>query len=139
MDVQKRFGTSRELELNGVWVDIGDGARVLVARIGNTRYTEYFQKRMRPHVKALRTKTLSDAVAEEILIDVMSNTILLGWEGIFEGDQALPYSVANAKRLLQELPDFRKVINEIADEMEAYKAVELEEGAKNSERSSSGT
>lgn len=139
MDLRKRFATDPELELNGVWVEIGQGARVKVARTNNKRYTERMQALMRPHRRQLRMGQLDDEVFDAILIRVVAETVLLDWENLEDGGKPIPYNTENAMRLMTEFPDFRNVVAEIAQEMETFRAVELADAEKNSERSSSGS
>ena len=39
-----QFRTNEQKEKEGVWVKIGEDARIKVARLGNARYKELFQK-----------------------------------------------------------------------------------------------
>jgi hypothetical protein len=139
MDIRKRFGTSRELETDGVWVDLGDGSKIKVARIGNSRYNEVFQKLIAPFRRQVRMGNIPNEVADEILVKAMARTVLLDWEGIAEDGKAVPFSVENAYRLMKEYPDFRNVVSEVAQEMETFKEIDTEDATKNSEGSLNGS
>lgn len=138
MDLSKTFRTSEKLEEEGAWVDLGDGAFVCVARVGNKKYNEYFEKALKPHRRQFRTGSMPTEVMDEILIRTLANTILLGWEGVEYEGKELEYSVDNAIMVLRELKDFRSLISEISNEMETFKQEEQEEALKNSNRFSNG-
>lgn len=126
MDILKAFSTDKELENNGVWVDIGDGTILCVARMYNDRYNELLRGAIQPH----KRKELTSDESLEIMIDVEARSILVGWEGVTEDGEDVPYSIEKVKEYLR-LRDFRKKILEVANSMEAYKAQELEDGEKN--------
>lgn len=138
MDLNK-FKTDSTLEEAGVWVELGDGAKVLVARMYNRRYKQEFQKLMRPYRIQARTETLADETAEDILIKCMASTILLDWQGVFIDDKEIPYSPSNAEKILSEFKDFRNIISEFSQNMELFRANEEREAAKNSVKSSGGS
>jgi len=126
MNILDQFSTDKELELNGVWVEIGDGTTLCVARLYNDRYSEALRGAMKPH----KRQVMDNESSLEIMIDVEARTVLIGWEGVTEGDDDVPYSIEKAKEYLH-VRDFRKLVLEIAGSMETYKAQELEDGEKN--------
>ena len=139
MDIKKTYGTDKEKEKNGVWEDLGDGARVLVARIGNTNYRKVFEQLTKPYTKAIRRGTLSEEKATDLIIKALSKAILLNWEGLKEDGKTIKYSEPEAIRLMTEYPDFRDQVQEIANDLETYRVTENEETEKNSGKSSTGT
>lgn len=127
MNILEKFSTDTELELNGVWVEIGDGTTLCVARLYNDRYNEALRGAMKPH----KRQVLDNESSLEIMISVEARTVLLGWEGVTEDDgKDVPYSIEKAKEYLH-VRDFRKLVLEIAGSMETYKAQEREDGEKN--------
>ena len=48
------FRTDKSLEDQGAWTSIGGDARVKLARIGNRRYRDALQARLKPHRRAIR-------------------------------------------------------------------------------------
>lgn len=127
-----KFGTDKDLEREGVWVDMSGGASIKVARIGNPEYKRMFQKITTPYKQQLRTNNMDEDIAEELLIKAMASTILLDWKGIYEGDEEMKYSIENAEKVLRDLPDFRVFVTEVSSEMELFRQGEQEEGIKNS-------
>ena len=130
LDIFAQFATDETLEENGTWFPIGGGARVLVARSGNRKYAKLLTKEVERNKKALDLNDdAADKLSEEIMIGVIAETLLLGWEGVsFKGEE-LEYSVANAKKLLA-VKDFRKAIAQFADDVSAFKFKETEEQGK---------
>lgn len=130
LDIFAQFATDETLEENGTWFPIGGGARVLVARSGNRKYGKMLSKEVERNKKALDLNDdAADKLSEEIMIAVIAETILLGWEDVVFKGQAMEHSVPNAKKLLA-LKDFRKTIGQFADDVSAYKFKETEEQGK---------
>lgn len=138
MDIFKKYATDATLEKEGVWVDIGEGARVRVARSDNPNFVKCLQSKAKPYRVQSRNRTLSDEVANKVLIETMAETILLDWDGIQKDGKTLPYSKENAVLLLTDLKDFRRIITELADESETFRKQEMEESEKNLKPSSGG-
>ncbi|HWM89404.1 MAG TPA: hypothetical protein VN493_01410 [Thermoanaerobaculia bacterium] len=131
MDISK-FQTNKSAEEEGIWVDVdGNGTKVKVARINNARYKKFFQKITKPYKRQIRNGTLAEELAEKLLVDALANTILLDWKGFTKGGEDFPYSVDNARSFLQESADFRDFVSDAANEMENFRAEELEEARGN--------
>lgn len=130
-DIKALFGTDKAKEKDGVWQDMGDGLKMRIARIGNPKYQKRFEALSKPHRRALRRGTLSNEIAEKLLIQCMSETIVLDWEGIEENGEEIQFSVENAIRILTDYPELRKYVEDIANEMEGYKADDDEEAIDN--------
>lgn len=120
------FATDLDLEENGVWVDIGDGGQLKVARMGNPRYQEAVRRISKPHKTQIRNKTITEDLSDELLLKSMAETILLDWKGI-EDDKgkAIKYSVETAFKLMRDLRDFRNLVVELATEQAAFRRDEL--------------
>ncbi len=130
LDIFAQFATDETLEENGTWFPIGGGARVLVARSGNRKYAKLLTKEVERNKKALDLNDdAADKLSEEIMISVLAETILLGWEDISFKGEVLEYNIANAKKLLA-VKDFRKAIAQFADDVSAFKFKETEEQGK---------
>lgn len=129
MDIRKTFGTDAKLESEGVWMDLGEGARIKVARAGNPANRRKLTKLMERHRVTLRTRNLPEDVLERITIETMAETLLLDWTGIEERGETVPYSLENATRLLTDYKDFRDQVAALAADMALFRA-ESEEGAQ---------
>lgn len=126
------FKTNEDLETNGVWVDIGEGARLLVARMNNPNFQKMFTKLTEPHRKALQRNTLDEAVLEDIAIRCVAKTVLLDWSG-WQGDDGadVPYSEEKALEWLRDLKDFRALVREISTEQATFRETLDEADLKN--------
>lgn len=123
MDIFAEYATDDALENEGTWMELGD-AKFLIARSGNKNYTRKLSKAVERHKKQLdRKDDAADKLSDQIMIDVVAETILLGWEGVSFQKAPLVYSVDNAKKLLA-IKDFRRQIMELADDFEAFKVKE---------------
>ena len=101
LDIFAQFATDETLEENGTWFPIGGGARVLVARSGNRKYAKLLTKEVERNKKALDLNDdAADKLSEEIMIGVIAETILLGWEDVSFKGEVLEYNVANAKKFV---------------------------------------
>jgi len=135
-----KFKTNQSLEIEGVWVDIGEGAKVKVARVGNTAYAKYIERAYKPYRKMQRTGTVPEDLQRRIFIDAIANTILLDWSGFTDDkDQPIPYSVDAAVKQLTDLKDFRELIVELAAEAETFRDEEIAEEAELLAKKSDGT
>jgi len=135
-----KFATDKVLEIEGAWVDIGDGAQVRVARIGNDKYTKRLEHLYKPYRKMQRTNTVPDDLARKLFIDALANTVLLEWKGFKDDSGAeIPYSTELAITQLTDLKDFRELIVEIASEAATYRNDEIEEEGAILAKKSSGT
>jgi hypothetical protein len=132
MKIFKTFGTDTKKEQDGVWIDLGDGGSMKIARMGNPDYIKEFQKITKPHRQAIRRGTLSEEVSQDLLVQAMAKHILLDWKGLKYNDGAdIPYSVEEAKKMLSSLKDFRDYVTEMANAAENFKEEVDQEAEKN--------
>jgi hypothetical protein len=130
MDVYTTYATDETAEVEGRWFPLSKTAKVLVARSGNSRYNAAFRKKLNDHEMDLGTGTPeADKLAEEILVEVMADTILLGWEGLKFQGQDVAYSKEQARTMLR-VKDFRKRVTVIADSLENFR-IKAEEAQGN--------
>lgn len=122
MDIKKSFGTSLALENEGVWIELGEGASIKVARVGNKENKALLKKLIAPHKMAARNDKLADEVWEKITVESMAATILLDWKGIEDDGKALPYSKENAIRLLTDYKDFREQVASFSSELALFQS-----------------
>lgn len=138
MDISKNFVTNEKAEVEGREISLGEGAKVQLARWQNKKFSRMIKKQHEAHDAVLKQEgDEAEARGEQILVDVMANTVLLGWSGIEWEGKKLEYSTANAAKLLA-VKDFRKVIIEHCSNFNNYLASREEEFAKNSAKPSAG-
>lgn len=130
MDLFKRFATSPEHEVKGVWRELDDNCSLLIARWNNDKFNELFAVLQETHAEALATANAAEKERQfgEIIRQVMSQTILMGWRGplLVNGTDLGEYSSTKAYELL-EWRDFRDLIRGMATQQEHYLLHKLQE------------
>lgn len=132
LNVFDTFAANTDKEESGVEVEIGKDAFITVARAGNKRYSRMITKAFETNKFTLdRKDKAAEEKAEQIIIDVMSKTILKGWRGLMDANGVeVPFSEAKAKEYLA-LKDFRLMVNKQADDFNNFRQVVEEDDAKN--------
>jgi hypothetical protein len=101
---------------------------------GYPQYEQYLMKRERffSHGMRLIEGDNIDAV-QGYLKDAIAEHILLGWDGLTEEDEItpIPFSKKRARALLDEYPEFYRLVNEFANDLEHYRAEAREVAAGN--------
>lgn len=138
-DIKKTYEVDEAKATEGAWEDIGNDAKLLIARTGNKKYQERFRKIPRTVRQQITSGMLDDTSTDDILCRMLSDTILLGWTGIAEGGKELAYSKDEAYRMLKTYPDFRELVWNIANDFTRFRAQDDNETVKNSKASSSGS
>ena len=126
MDLKRHFSTDRELEEQGVWVDIGEGAMIKVARVSNSRARAAYDS-IRSIADKVVKKYISVQDDQAKLIAVVASTILLDWKGMEWEGENLPYNVQNATKVLTECQSFLELVIELASESETFRRQQIEE------------
>lgn len=128
----KNFATDKDKELEGVWEDLGQGARVLVARAGNRNFAAGYGAIPSGVRRLLEKDALDPAAADATLCKLLAETILLGWEGMLEGEKEVKYSKEVAAEMLVKYPDFRQFIWDLANDFQRFHDEAKNETLKNS-------
>ncbi len=130
MDIFSTYAVDEVKEQSGTWMDVGD-SKLLIARAGNKAYVKMLSKQVERNQKSLdRKDDAADALSDKIMVDVLANTILLGWEGVSYKGEVMEYSVANAKTLLTH-KEFRREVMKLADDFNSFKLQQEVEEVKN--------
>ncbi|MDP6698088.1 MAG: hypothetical protein QGH25_00440 [Candidatus Latescibacteria bacterium] len=139
VDIGKRYGTDETAELEGTWVDMGEGLKIKIARLNNPNYVKVHNRLMQPYRGQTMRGTMSPEVTLRITCESLAETILLDWDGMEYNGKKLPHSTANALKVLTEFKDFREDVIFLAAEKETFRAEALKEDQKNSASGSAGT
>ncbi len=131
LDLDKQYKTDPALEEHGVWEDLGEGAKLLVARANNPAYVRAYRRIPRGIRRQFEAGSLPDTQSDNIICDIMSKTLLLDFENLAIGKKALKYSPEEAKKVLLAYPDFRELVWQIANETQRYHEDAVEEDVKN--------
>ena len=132
IDLFSDFELDTKKSLEGVRVPYRGDVVLVIARQGNGKYRAAIQAAMK------RNKRVLDVLPEkekedkwnELTIEILASTVLVGWENVYYKGKPLAYSVENAKLLLQ-MELFRNFVVDKASDETAYKAVQDEEEEKN--------
>lgn len=138
LDLSEEYDFDSDKENEGVWEDIGGGARVLVASSDCPKYREAFTNLSRNIRRKIDRNKLSEEEDAEIMSRIVGKTILLDWEGIYDDGEEIPYSTQNAISLLKKYPKFRRDVSALAADENRYRIEDTEQAAKNSSVSLDG-
>ena len=119
------FRSNKEAELNGTWTQIGHGMELLIARIGNKNYQQFLQKHgkaLRPALKHGISSAQTSEELETLVRKAVAKHVLLGWKNVEDEDgNPLQYSPELAEKLFIDMPDFYKIVVELADGAELFR------------------
>jgi hypothetical protein len=134
MSLYKRYTTSEAGEKQGIWVDYGDGVQLRLRRAGgrNTLWRDALDKRSKVNRRRIDLGTLSNDEATKLWIDVYADSVLVDWKGVTSPDGTeLPFNRDNVVKVLTDLPDFFKVVQDDATKPDLFNGATLEADAKN--------
>lgn len=118
----KNLRTDATKEVEGVWVDIGEGAEILVARMNNPRFLRVLAKHRKPLGRRVDRST---ELQESTMRLAIRDAILLDWKGMTDGGKSLPYNATNCLEAL-EVREFANIVVQAAEDFDAYLAEEEE-------------
>jgi hypothetical protein len=145
MSVYDAFKTDTTLEKSGIEIDYGK-FKVTVARAGggNQRFKNISEAVTKPYRRMIQTETLPEERSQEILREVYAKAVVLNWHvkdknGDFvqgvdfdEAGAPVPFTVENVIKVFTDFPDIFTDIQDQASKASLFRAVMLEEEAKNS-------
>jgi hypothetical protein len=130
MSLYKTFGTDDNLENEGIFLEVEEGIRFKVRRMGgkNKKYSERMAKISRPYKRQLEQGTLEEHMAKSLLKKAFVDACLCGWEGVTDKEnRPLVYSKENALKLFDDLPDLFDLLREEADKLINFQEEEKED------------
>lgn len=132
LDIYKVYATDEVKEVQGAEVQLGGGASITVARLGNPEYVRVLLAESEKHDAALSSlpKPEAEKLDTEILSKVLAETILLDFKGLGFKGKPLKYSKENALVLLA-VKDFRTRVIAEAQKLENFRVAYEEVSAKN--------
>lgn len=121
MDVFSSYATDEVAESEGRWFPLDKKTKVLVARTGNPHYLKAIRQRMKDaQIDTEDNSEDNEKLVSELVVETMAETILLGWSNLLMQGTELPYSKANAVKVLS-VKGFRARISSIADKLESFR------------------
>lgn len=131
LDMFEEFATDAVLETGGAWIPYKAGTEFLIARDGNTEYSDMISKTLQEYsVKLEKGDDEAKKLSEDLMLKVIATTILKGWKNVKYKGTVLEYSVDNAVTMLRH-SDFRAWVKRQSLDRDHYKAKLVEEQAKN--------
>ena len=124
--------TDEKAEVDGVWEDLGSGAKIKIARLGNPKYNRRLKALLKPHKRAIRADSLEPKIMDDAIYTALSETVIIDWKGIAVDGKEIKFSKANALKLLREEKYFRDLVSDCSQDASLFKLHEQEEGSKNS-------
>ena len=122
------FATDEALEEEGVWLPFGD-AELHIARMSNSRFQKMYRQKSRPYGRRLNSDT---KLQEQLLIECMAHTVLLGWKNITDdSDKVIKYTPEVGIEYLTKYREFRNIVAEMSGDYANFVQEELEEDVKN--------
>jgi hypothetical protein len=117
----------------GVWVEAGEGLRLLIASFNSAAYAKEIKRIGKPY----RTQIRSGRIANDVLVDLTkqaaSRFVLLDWENLTEDDEVteIPFTPEKALELFNDCPQFWQLVHDCANDAALFAIDEEEDGAGN--------
>lgn len=120
MNLYQQFKTNDNLETQGILLEYGTNSQgnpicIRIARAGgaNRAFEKLIEAKVKPFRRQIQNDIMETALQEKIILEVYANTIILGWENVEdENGQPLEFSVPACIKLLTDLPDLFRDIQE---------------------------
>jgi hypothetical protein len=139
MDLTAQFASDRDAEVDGVWFVVGGpNERLKVARFDNHVYAKALRDLTREKEVALDLGAIPDEEQNSILAEAYARGLLKDWEGMEYNGKPIKYTYENAKMVMEEYPDFRRLVSKLSDKVDAFRTAK-EKGAKKSYASPSSS
>ncbi len=139
-DLNEEFGSNETAEIEGVWIHLGEVARVRVARLGNPKT----QKAYRKIPKAIRSQMeqgiLGNKQTRQFMVKFLAAYVLMDWDKLYDDGKLLPsYSSDLGTKFLLKYRRFQDRIWELSLDDDLFNVGEVEDDAGNLSARSSGT
>ena len=106
------------------------GNELIVARSGNTNFKRVFRELLKPFQEEFDSGRMSEEQSNDIMIECVSRTILVGWKEITDvSGEKFAYSQDNAKSLLTDDRDVYDAVMAFSENIDNY-LIEAEESLK---------
>lgn len=137
LDLDKLFSTSKRLEAQGAWHDLGDGAGLKVARINNPAYQQLERELRRRELARIKSGRLDEETHARLMIECLAHTVLLDWRGLeVDGKPLPPYTPEEGIKMMTDTDEisragFRNFVISLAADADRFKIERDEELQKN--------
>lgn len=112
--------SDRTLQNEGNWVkDVLPGLHIKVRSTGSMLFKKRMAEALRPYQKLGKEPDIEQQ--EEISRRVVAEHILLDWKGVTVDGEEIAYSVENAIKIFEDIPDFLIAVTQTANAIETFK------------------
>lgn len=132
MDIKKLYGTNKEKETAGVWIELLQGVKVKVKRAGscNKDFSFAMSRALKPYNRQLQMGVVDPAKLREININLYATHIVTDWQGIEIEGKVIPFSKEKFVEISTMLPEFFDDVCLAATEIANFQEAEQEELVK---------
>lgn len=134
MNLFKAYKTNHKNEVEGTWVEFGNGVAFKLARESETnqeyqaKYTALIEK----HSREIATGSIDPEVDKKASLDLFLECTLKDWRGVTDEEgNSLEFSTDNARWLMEQLPDLYIELKREAGRRKNFLAHKDEQDAKN--------
>lgn len=112
-----------ESEVKGVWVEIDNQTKLLIASAKSPAYKKVLRDALRTEIDKLNGEQLDEEKIDEISTEILAEHILLGWEGLTEGGEPIVYSTEKAYDILTDkaFRQFKEFVVSKADDISLFR------------------
>ena len=141
MNPYQLFATDKQAETeHGIILDYGTfRMRILRAGGSNRKFIETLNRRLKPYRRQIENDTMDSDMAQRIMAEVYADTVIIGWDEVPDAEGSpLEYCRNNVIKLLTDLPELFRDIQEQAGKAALFRAAEREDEQKNLQSGSAG-
>lgn len=139
MSVYKNYSTDKVKEVQGAPLELepndnGTVPTFYLARSAksNPDWSKAFDAATKEFKAKIRLKQMTNDDWEKVGKQVFLNSVLKGWQHVEGPDgSVLEYNAANAKQLIDDLPELYERLNEFAGDVQNYRAELIEQSKGN--------
>ena len=129
-DIDKAFRLDEKRAREGAPIELAPGVLLFIARMNNPVYAERLLKFYRKNKFAIERNLIEQNQADDMLCQILAETIFVGWEGFTHEGAVLADTVEQRKWALMTYPLLREKVVEESQNVANFRAAELEDEGK---------
>lgn len=133
MDLTKSYvEIDSQLAEDGVEVDLGEGAAIIVRPMRNEQFKKYLNTLLKPYERRIQQKRMDAKLQDDLTRKAVAKHVLIGWKGIEVEGKKVKYTPEAAEELMKRFEDFQEDVLTAAMSSETFRQEVVEENEKNS-------